>query len=84
MKVSRRAYTLSIERHHDGYLAYFPTLPGCHTWGRTYEEAVANAEEAPDLFLETLATHGDPIPKERLSSAQSRGRDTFSHLNYGQ
>ena len=24
----------------------FPALPGCHSWGSTYEEAVRNAEEA--------------------------------------
>jgi len=79
MKVSSRTYTLTIERHDDGYLAYFPVLPGCHTWGRTYKEAVANVEEALALFLETLATHGDPIPKEPLNRAQSRSRGTFSN-----
>ena len=57
-------YTLEIERHDDGYLAYFPTLPGCNTWGRTYEDAVKHAEEALAVYLETLAAHGDRIPVE--------------------
>jgi antitoxin HicB len=57
-------YSLAIERHEDGYLAYFPALPGCNTWGVTYEEAVANAREALALYLETLADHGDPIAEE--------------------
>ena len=57
-------YTLEIERHDDGYLAYFPTLPGCHTWGTTYEAAVKHAEEALSGYLETLAAHGDSIPVE--------------------
>src|SRR5437762_13232436 len=39
-------YTLEIEPHDDGYLAHFPALPGCHTWGKTYEAAVKHAEEA--------------------------------------
>ena len=39
-------YTLEIVRHDGGYLAYFPALPGCHTWGKTYEAAVKRAEEA--------------------------------------
>jgi predicted RNase H-like HicB family nuclease len=65
MKVSSRTYTLSIERHDDGYLAYFPALRGCHTWGNTYEAAVRNAEEALELYLETLAAHGDPIPEDQ-------------------
>ncbi len=66
MKISSRTYTLSIERHDDGYLAYFPALPGCHTWGETYEAAVRHAEEALELYLETLASHGDPIPHDTV------------------
>ena len=69
MKVSSRTYTLSIERHDEGFLAYFPALPGCHTWGKTYEAAVRNAEEALELYLETLAAHGDPIPEDQLLNA---------------
>jgi predicted RNase H-like HicB family nuclease len=60
-------YSLSIERHEDGYLAYFPALPGCHTWGKTYEAAVRNAEEALELYLETLASHGDQIPDDQTT-----------------
>ena len=64
MKTSSRTYTLSIEKYPDGYLAYFPALRGCNTWGRTYEEAVANAEEALALYLETLSELGKTAPKE--------------------
>jgi len=64
MKISKRTYTLAIEKHPDGYLAYFPALPGCNTWGRTHEEAIKYAEDALALYLETLAAHGDPIPEE--------------------
>jgi hypothetical protein len=41
-------YPLTIEAHPEdgGYLAYFPTLPGCQTWGETYEAAAPNVEEA--------------------------------------
>jgi antitoxin HicB len=64
MQVSSRTYTLSIEKHPDGYLAYFPALPGCHSWGETYESAVKHAEEALAPYLEVLAAHGDPIPED--------------------
>ena len=73
MKTSTRTYTLSIERHPDGYLAYFPALAGCQTWGRTYEEAVAHAEEALAVYLETLADNGDLIPEERSDKPVSLG-----------
>ena len=50
------AYTLTIEFHEDerGYLAFFPALPGCHTWGDTYEEAVKNAREVLIGYLEAV------------------------------
>ena len=73
MKTSTRTYTLSIEKHPDGYLAYFPALAGCQTSGRTYEEAVAHAEEALAVYLETLADHGDPLPEEHSDKAVSLG-----------
>ena len=60
----QRTFSLAVERHEDGYLAHFPSLPGCQTWGTTYEGAVRNAEDALALHLETLAEHGDPIPEE--------------------
>jgi antitoxin HicB len=64
MEINTRTYSLSIERHPDGYLAYFPALEGCNTWGRTYEEAVMHAEEALALYLETFKDLGKSIPEE--------------------
>jgi antitoxin HicB len=60
------AYSLVIEFHEEeqGYLASFPALPGCHTWGATYEEAVKNAEEALLGYLEALQKNGEQIPEE--------------------
>ena len=37
-----------------GYVAFVPTLPGCHTQGDTLEELMHNAKEAIELYLETL------------------------------
>lgn len=58
------AYTLTIEFHPDeaGYLAFFPALPGCHSWGATYEAAISNAEEALIGYLEALQKNGESIP----------------------
>ena len=65
MKVSSRTYTLSIEKYPDGYLAYFPALPGCNTWGKTYEDAIKYAEKALALFLDALIAQDDDIPEEK-------------------
>lgn len=37
-----------------GYVAFVPSLPGCHTQGDTLEELMKNVEEAVELYLETL------------------------------
>src|SRR3977135_1113249 len=58
MEKKALTYPLEIEHHDDGYLAHFPALPGCHTWGKTYEAAVRYAEEALSGYLETLAKQG--------------------------
>jgi predicted RNase H-like HicB family nuclease len=43
-----------LEPGEDGYiLASVPALPGCHTQGRTREEALANAKEAAIGWLES-------------------------------
>jgi len=44
------------------YHAFCPALKGCHTWGRTYDEALANAREAIELYLEDLRESGQAVP----------------------
>lgn len=44
-----------------GYHVYAPDLPGLHTQGDTLDEAVANAEEALELYVEGLREQGRPI-----------------------
>jgi len=43
-----------IEDETGGYVAFVPTLPGCHTQGDTLNELMDNAKEAVELYLETL------------------------------
>jgi antitoxin HicB len=73
MEKKALTYTLEIEKHEDGYLAYFPALPGYHTWGKSYETAVKHAEEALIGFLEALQMNGEDIPVERPSAPVSLG-----------
>ena len=73
--VETRTYSLTIEPHQEdgGYLAFFPALPGCHTWGSTYEEAVNNAEEALTGYLEALQKNGEAIPEDESPHSVSLG-----------
>jgi predicted RNase H-like HicB family nuclease len=54
------------EDSHEGgekaYHASCPALKGCHTWGHTSQEALANIREAVELYVEDLRAAGDPIP----------------------
>lgn len=61
MKTQAMTYSLVVEEHDGGYLAYFPALRGCHTWGKTYQDAVKYAEEALAAYLDTLMAHGDRV-----------------------
>jgi predicted RNase H-like HicB family nuclease len=45
-----------------GYNVSFPSLPGCVTFGKTFEEAKEKAREVLVLWLEELAEHGEEIP----------------------
>jgi predicted RNase H-like HicB family nuclease len=65
-------YTLTFDSHPDegGYLAFFPALPGCHTWGATEEEAVRNAEEILIGYLEALRKNGEANPEQEHAAGQ--------------
>ena len=43
-------------------MASCPALKGCHSWGRSYEEALSNIREAIDLYVQDLLEAGEAIP----------------------
>ena len=45
--------------------AYVPALPGCHTWGESFEEARENIRDAIDAYIRSLAKDGENIPLDR-------------------
>ncbi len=64
MNTPLRSYTVVIEPDEDDYHAFAPALPGCHTIGRTIEEAITNITEAIALHVEALLADGEPVPEE--------------------
>ena len=52
----------AFEDGRKAYHAYCPALKGCHTWGHTYQEALANIREAVELYVEDPREAGDPVP----------------------
>ena len=65
--VTQHRYTVILEREDDGgFHAFVPALRGCHTQGASEADALANAQEAIAVYLESLKAHGEPIPAEDL------------------
>ncbi len=59
-------YTIILEPNYpeEGYTVKVPFLPGCITYGRTREEALARVKEAIGGFIEGLEKAGEPVPEE--------------------
>ena len=58
-------FTVVIEPDEEGFRAYVPALPGCHSFGDTVDEARANIAEAMQLHIESMQADGEPIPVEQ-------------------
>ena len=56
-------YVVVIERANDGsFSAYVPDLPGCVSSGDTEDEVRTMIKEAVELHIDSLRSHGEPIP----------------------
>ena len=51
-----------FENGDNAFHAYCPALKGCHTWGHTYDEALASIRDAIELYVSDMIEAGDPIP----------------------
>ena len=47
------------------FLAEVPELPGCAADGATYQEALSNAEEIMQGWIETASEQGRPVPEPK-------------------
>jgi predicted RNase H-like HicB family nuclease len=55
-------FQVIVEQDEDGlYVADVPALPGCHTQGQTFEEALANIREVVDMCVREMIEDGTPI-----------------------
>ncbi len=67
-------YPIAIEigdkRHAFGVVV--PDLPGCFSAGDTLEEAIDNAAEAIELWLETVIDDGGQVPAARAIAAHQK------------
>ena len=56
-------YRVIIEQDEDGiFAAEVPALPGCISQGATRADVLKNIQEAIEAYLESLKSHGEPVP----------------------
>ncbi|MFA5399510.1 MAG: type II toxin-antitoxin system HicB family antitoxin [Dehalococcoidia bacterium] len=56
-------FTITLEKDEDGYIiASCPALQGCHSQGKTKEEALSNVQEAIKGYIASMRKHGEKIP----------------------
>lgn len=58
-------FTVVIEPDEQGFHAYVPVLPGCHTFADTIEQARLNILEAIELHVQSMIEDGEDVPVER-------------------
>lgn len=68
-------YVAVLKRERANTLVSFPDCPGCQTFGQTRAEALANAREALEGWLEAHLVIGDSPPKPAEDPSR-RGRGT--------
>ena len=52
-------YRVIIEKGEDfGFIAHCPAIPGCHSQGKSMEDAIENIKDAIIGCLEVVSDHG--------------------------
>lgn len=73
-KIKKEVYKFPviIEKDEDGlFVADCPDLVGCHTQGKSLEEAILRIQDAIKLHLEILKEDKEEIPKSEPVSLSS-------------
>jgi len=65
--VNKYAVTIVWSAADQAFIARVPELPGCAAHGLTRREALDNAQQAIELWLETAREFGDSIPEPATS-----------------
>lgn len=69
--MNREHYSMLIQWDDEDkiYIISVPELPGAKTHGKTYEEAIKNALEVIELWIEAAMKDGRPIPPPQVVAA---------------
>ncbi|MEO8733629.1 MAG: type II toxin-antitoxin system HicB family antitoxin [Flavobacteriales bacterium] len=63
--MAQRTYRILLTKEPEGgYTVKVPALPGCVTYGESVDHAMTMAQEAIELYVETLKADGEPVPDD--------------------
>ena len=73
----KRKYPIAVELSgsDNAYGVVFPDIPGCYSAGDTLDEAIENAKEALEGFLELSFADGDEIPEAGSIDSHKNNKD---------
>jgi predicted RNase H-like HicB family nuclease len=74
MKKSLQMYEFPVLIEKDGESSFFaiaPTLAGCYTSGKNFNEAVSNIHDAIALYVTDLKHEKKRVPKRKMVSFMS-------------
>ena len=57
-----QTFRIIIEPDGKFFHGFVPSLPGCHTWGKTVQDTKRHVREAMELHIESLLAHGETVP----------------------
>ncbi|MCH7713979.1 MAG: type II toxin-antitoxin system HicB family antitoxin [Chloroflexi bacterium] len=59
-----KQFAVTLDSDEDGfYVSSCPALPGCHSQGRTRDEALNNIAQAIRGYLASMRKHGETLPE---------------------
>ena len=70
-------FPIAIEPGNDTHAfgVVVPDLPGCFSAGDTLDEAITNAKEAMELWLENVIDDGEAVPRNRPLAEHQKKRE---------
>jgi len=69
--MTKQSFVVLIEKDDDGvFIGTVPTLKGCHSYGKTLDELMANMKEAIEAHLEAFAEEETALPVTRFVGIQ--------------
>jgi len=69
--MTKQSFIVLIEKDVDGvFIGTIPSLKGCYSYGKTFDELMANLKEAIEAHLEAFGTEEKKLPATRFAGIQ--------------